>query len=150
MNENSITQVAKKRAGERYSPEEMALTKETYLAALEKTGGIRSIARKSAGGVDYNTIDAWKADDPDFAAAEAKALQRGSEAFGDLAEGKLMQQINAGDTTAIIFALKTRFKDRGYVERREVAAEVAGVHAAIIVKNEDEKEAIEHIGELGV
>lgn len=38
----------------------------------------------------------------------------------DLAEAKLWQQINDGNTTAILFFLKTQAKDRGYIERSEV------------------------------
>lgn len=37
----------------------------------------------------------------------------------DFAESKLMQEIQKGNTTAILFFLKTQAKDRGYVERVE-------------------------------
>ena len=37
----------------------------------------------------------------------------------DLAESKLMEAINAGNLTAIIFFLKTQGKSRGYSERSE-------------------------------
>lgn len=37
----------------------------------------------------------------------------------DFAEGKLLQEIKAGNMTAIIFYLKTKGKHRGYVERSE-------------------------------
>ena len=43
------------------------------------------------------------------------------EKFIDTAESALQKKINEGDTTAIIFALKTVGKRRGYVERREFA-----------------------------
>lgn len=41
----------------------------------------------------------------------------------DLAETKLLEQINEGNTTAIIFFLKTVGKRRGYVEKRIVSVE---------------------------
>lgn len=39
----------------------------------------------------------------------------------DYAETRLMDQIAAGNMTAIIFYLKTQAKHRGYIERQEVA-----------------------------
>lgn len=38
----------------------------------------------------------------------------------DFIENALMKRIEAGDTTAIIFACKTQLRDRGYVEKQEV------------------------------
>jgi len=42
------------------------------------------------------------------------------EKSGDFAEASLLSNIKAGDTTSIIFYLKTKFKNRGYVERSEM------------------------------
>lgn len=41
------------------------------------------------------------------------------EGLIDFAESKLMQEVRSGNTTAILFFLKTQGKDRGYVERME-------------------------------
>ena len=41
------------------------------------------------------------------------------ESVIDLAEEELMKKIKKGDTTALIFFLKTQGKSRGYIEREE-------------------------------
>lgn len=49
-----------------------------------------------------------------------QAIEEEREGVKDFAEGKLLQQIDAGNITAIIFYLKTQAKDRGYIERQEI------------------------------
>lgn len=55
-----------------------------------------------------------------------KALEDARETMLDTAEMRLWEQINAGDTTAIIFTLKTIGKGRGYVERQELTGADGG------------------------
>lgn len=50
----------------------------------------------------------------------AQARDDARDNLTDTVEGKLIEKIKGGDTTAIIFYLKTQAKNRGYVERQEV------------------------------
>ena len=50
----------------------------------------------------------------------ADARKEIDEATLDFAEGKLLQLLNEGDKTALIFYLKTKGKARGYTERQEL------------------------------
>ena len=57
-----------------------------------------------------------------------EALQEGKEQRKDFVESALLKRITEGDTTAIIFFLKTQAQDRGYLEPRarlEMAAAAA-------------------------
>ena len=113
-----------KKIGQNYTDAERVKVKEVYLDALRKNGGLKTAALATAGGLTFDTLASWREKDPVFAEAERQALERGSEMFGDLVEGKLMQRVQEGDTTAIIFALKTRFRSRGYTEHSEISAAV--------------------------
>jgi hypothetical protein len=62
-----------------------------------------------------NTLMKW-IDEEDL----KNAVIEGRNSRLDFAESKLDQNINNGDTTAIIFLLKTLGKDRGYVERKDI------------------------------
>ena len=46
-------------------------------------------------------------------------MKQEDEKMNDLTEMKLMENIKNGDTTSIIFRLKTKAKNRGYIERQE-------------------------------
>lgn len=49
----------------------------------------------------------------------AEKLNAAQESLLDFAESKLMEHINDGDITSLIFFLKCKGKQRGYVERVE-------------------------------
>lgn len=46
-------------------------------------------------------------------------ISEADESLLDFAESKLVEKINDGDTTSLIFFLKTKGKKRGYIERTE-------------------------------
>jgi hypothetical protein len=47
-------------------------------------------------------------------------IEQENESINDLAESKLVENINKGDQRAIEFRLKTKGKHRGYIERQEI------------------------------
>lgn len=85
------------------------------IEAIEKCFGNLSAVAKSFG-VSRPTVYKWLNSNK----ALKQAHDDATETFLDIAENKLMAQINKGDTTAIIFALKTKGKKRGYVEKQEI------------------------------
>lgn len=92
------------------------------IAVMHQTLGNVSAACKAANigrGTHYN----WLNKDPEY---KAIVMEIGEEAI-DFVETALKQRIQKGDTTAIIFFLKTKGQSRGYLE----------------------KQAIEHTGEKG-
>lgn len=79
----------------------------------KKAGNVSSTC--SALGIDRNTFMAWREKYPKL----AQLLDEVDESLIDFSESKLLEQINAGNLTAIIFHLKTKGKKRGYVESVE-------------------------------
>lgn len=74
----------------------------------------------SAAGISRRTFYKWKEKDEKF----REACEEGEESLIDFAESQLLQKVNDGDLTAIIFILKTKGKNRGYVERTEQKVDV--------------------------
>lgn len=66
-------------------------------------------------GISRETYRQWKLNDAKFK-AKCDEIE---ESVKDIVESKLLNKINEEDLTAIIFYLKTKCKDRGYVERVE-------------------------------
>ena len=89
--------------------------KKSMLAALEKSLGVVTTAAKSCG-IDRNLHYDWLKDDPEYKAA-VLAL---NNVTLDFAESKLHALIDAGNPTATIFFLKTKGKERGYIEQNDV------------------------------
>ena len=91
-------------------------TQKRMINEIRKAKGIKAVAARALEctrqTVD-NYIERYK--------AVAEAYDEANETNIDFVESKLMQAINSGNITAMIFFLKTKGKDRGYVERREVS-----------------------------
>lgn len=90
--------------------------KAKLLEFLRETSGIVAYACEKAG-ISRVTYYNWYKEDPDFA-AKADDIQ---ELQIDFAEASLLRKIKNEDTTAIIFYLKTKGKERGYSDRKEIS-----------------------------
>lgn len=86
--------------------------KEDFLAALSRCRGIVSRAAEATG-VSRTTYYNWRREDASFRSRADAVL----EEQADFVEGALLERIAAGDTTAIIFYLKTKGRRRGYSEK---------------------------------
>ena len=96
----------------------MAITAEEAIKAITGSQGmIATIAKR----LNCSRRHVYRLRDKYVTVAEAIVDER--EKMKDFAESKLAEQIGAGNTTAIIFYLKTQGKDRGYVERQEVTGQ---------------------------
>ena len=88
--------------------------KKRFLQAFAESRGIVLTACEATG-ISRSTYYKWMKDDPDFKAAASDV----AEAQLDFVESKLINRIDSGDTTAIIFYLKTKGKKRGYIEKTQ-------------------------------
>lgn len=89
--------------------------KEAMILALAKTLGIVKTACDLIG-LDRHTHYKWMDKDPKY---KAKVLAIDDIAL-DFAESKLHKSIEQGNIAGIIFYMKTKGKNRGYIERREL------------------------------
>ena len=88
-------------------------TDQVIKAILEAHGLLSDAARRLH--CSRTTLYRYIAEHPEVAEAREEA----DESTKDLVEGKLLNEIKKGNVTAIIFYLKTKAKDRGYIERQE-------------------------------
>tara|TARA_A200000159_G_scaffold38607_1_gene34981 strand:+ start:8407 stop:8772 length:366 start_codon:yes stop_codon:yes gene_type:complete len=88
--------------------------KKAILEALEQSLGVVTTACRKIG-VGRTTFYGWLKEDPEF----KKQVDDISNIALDFAESHLHKQIKGGNTSATIFYLKTKGKNRGYVERTE-------------------------------
>ena len=105
---------AKKKTEEVCKTDNILQKREKFLKSLELKNGNISQACKAIN-ISRQTFYAWS-EDEDF---KIKA-ENVKESLLDLAESKLMENINNNENVAIIFYLKTKGKQRGYIEKQEV------------------------------
>ena len=89
--------------------------KKTMLDALERSLGIVSTACEKAG-ISRQTHYNWLKDDPEY----KEAVRAIEERTIEFAESHLHALIKDKNPAATIFFLKTKGKNRGYVERQEI------------------------------
>ena len=90
-------------------------TYEQVKDAIKKAGGFISMACKSLGCTRktiYNYLDKYP---------ELKDVVNDiREHYLDIAEASLIQKVKDGNTTELLFYLKTQGKNRGYVEKQQL------------------------------
>lgn len=92
----------------------LRLSKKSYIEAIKASRGLVTLAAEMLGVsrcAVYAATKRW----PEV----REALEDARERMLDFTESKLMEKVKDGDTTAIIFTLKTLGRSRGYVERME-------------------------------
>lgn len=92
----------------------MRLSKKTILTVYKKKGGNIS-ATCDALGIARKTFYAWKNKHPTL----AEELSEVDESLVDFSESKLVKLISEENVTCILFHLRTKGRDRGYIERTE-------------------------------
>ena len=98
--------------------EELSSTQINLLGAMEASMGVVSTACEALG-ISRTNHYKWMKDSPaykeNYESITNKAL--------DFAESKLYEMIGKGNTACVIFYLKTKGKERGYIERQELKVE---------------------------
>lgn len=89
--------------------------KKATLDALEKSLGIVTTATKSVG-INRSTFYDWYNDDEKF----RNGVDDIKEIAKDFVESQLYGQIKDGNTTATIFYMKCKMRERGYIEKTDV------------------------------
>lgn len=106
--------------------------KQAFLEQLPKYPIVQVACEKS--GIGRSTYYAWRKDDKEFAKEADKAIKNGEYFINDMAESKLVQNIQSGNNTAIIFWLKNHHKS--YNER------IVHEHEHTLELEDEDKKAI--------
>lgn len=110
------------------------LQKKAMIEALEKTLGIVTSACKQVG-ISRMTHYRWIEEDEEY----RRNVEDISEVAIDFVESQLFKQIRNDNPTSTIFYLKTKGKQRGYVERTELVHDI-GVESTIVEWTKAENE----------
>ena len=102
-----------------------AKKKKDFLEALIKANGNISVACKNSN-VSRSSVYRWQKA-PSFRARLEEAKEEANEAFLDFLEEKLVDRIRVGSDACLIFALKTKAKKRGYVEKEETTNNITNI-----------------------
>ncbi len=90
--------------------------KSDVLKALEISLGVVTSACRKAN-ISRTTFYKWLGEDPDFA-RQVKDIE---DVALDFVESQLFKQIKDNNVASTIFYLKTKGKNRGYMERQEIS-----------------------------
>lgn len=108
-------------------------SKKDFLIKFKESKGIISTACDAAQ-ISRMTFYRWKKEDPEF----ADLVSEIEEASIDYVESKLIENIDNNKTSEILFYLKTKGKNRGYVERQEIQTDGFPEKIEIeVISNED-------------
>jgi len=115
-----------------------------FIKALKNTGGVLKNVAEVIGCARSTVYEAAKRH-PEVEAV----LQEEREKLKDLAEERLIEQIQQGNMTAIIWYMKTQMKDRGYVEKQEVehSGEIKGAEVQVYLPSNDRDDLPEAVRE---
>lgn len=120
--------------------------KEIFLKNLEKNLGIITPTIKATTNTSRFYYDRWLREDEDF----KKKVDEIKDSTLDFVESKLYKLIQEGDKAAIIFYLKCKGKERGYIEVQRIEQEttfkdpirinvIAPTQETIQIEGEDKK-----------
>lgn len=118
------------------------LKKNAFLAKMDATLGNITISCKEVG-IDRSTYYKWLEKDPKF----RQAVDDLAQTSIDFAESMLKKNMKEGDTTAIIFFLKTKGRSRGYSEKQELEL-TGGVNVNADISIEESKRIIRELEQI--
>jgi hypothetical protein len=113
---------------------EAKILKAQLLKEIEKNMGILSVSLKKMR-ISRYYYDLWMSDDPEF----NKDVEAVKEITLDFVESKLLKKVEEGDMTGIIFYLKCKGKNRGFIEKQYIEQEttfVAPLKINVVVPTE--------------